>query len=152
MMLQWRAGLRISEALNLELMDLHLDVEPAVLRVRKGKGGKDRLVPLHGELRTIASNQIRYTRKKSGKLVVAHRSTAWRWYEKSLKKLKEEGGISAGQEIGTHTLRHSAARHWLMNGVPINLVSVWLGHASLQTTLVYLQILGDTSDRMAKVP
>ena len=45
--------------------------------------------------------------------------------------------------MGTHTLRHSAARYWLSSGIPINVVSRWLGHASLQTTLVYLEILPD---------
>ncbi len=152
MRLQWRAGPRISEALNLEVADLHLDVEPALLRVRQGKGGKDRMVPVHGELHAALSNHIRYARKKSGRLVAAHRSTAWRWYEKALEVMKKEEEIPDEREIGTHTLRHSAARHWLMNGVPINLVSVWLGHASLQTTLVYLKIIADPGNWMERVP
>ena len=66
--------------------------------------------------------------------------------------MKKEEEIPDEQEIGTHTLRHSAARHWLMNGVPINLVSVWLGHASLQTTLVYLKIIADPGNWMERVP
>ena len=43
-----------------------------------------------------------------------------------------------GRKIGTHTLRHSYARHLLMNGIQINYLSRWLGHSSIQTTLIYL--------------
>ena len=43
-------------------------------------------------------------------------------------------------EVGTHTLRHSYARHLLMHGVPINYLSRWLGHSSIQTTLIYLEL------------
>ena len=49
-------------------------------------------------------------------------------------------------------MRHSAARHWLSSGIPINVVSRWLGHASLQTTLVYLEILPDPLGEMGRVP
>ncbi len=46
----------------------------------------------------------------------------------------------------------TAARHWLASGVPINVVSQWLGHASLQTTIIYLEILPDPIGYMEKVP
>ena len=60
--------------------------------------------------------------------------------------------LSVGRKVGTHTLRHSAARHWLSSGIPINVVSRWLGHASLQTTLIYLEILPDPLGEMGRVP
>ena len=47
MLEQWRAGLRVSEALELEVRDLSLDTATPTLRVRSGKGGKTRLVPVH---------------------------------------------------------------------------------------------------------
>ena len=47
---QWRAGLRIAEALALEVTDLSLDAEPPTLRVRSGKGNRSRIVPMHREL------------------------------------------------------------------------------------------------------
>ncbi len=49
-------------------------------------------------------------------------------------------------------LRHSAARHWLASGIPINVVSRWLGHASLQTTLIYLEVLPDPLGDIERVP
>ena len=44
---QWRAGLRIAEALALEVADLSLDAEPPTLRVRAGKGNRSKIVPMH---------------------------------------------------------------------------------------------------------
>ena len=50
--------------------------------------------------------------------------------------LQEESPGTGKRRPGAHSLRHSAARHWLMVGkVPLNVVSQWLGHASVQVTL-----------------
>ena len=46
-LVQWRAGLRISEALALEAIDLNLDGDNPTLRVTEGKGGRSRVVPVH---------------------------------------------------------------------------------------------------------
>ena len=53
MLEQWRAGLRIAEALALEVGDLSLDAEPPTLRVRTGKGNRSRIVPMHHECLTV---------------------------------------------------------------------------------------------------
>ena len=53
-----------------------------------------------------------------------------------MKRAEELGAIAPGKRIGTHTLRHSYARHLLMNGIPINYLSSWLGHTSIQTMLI----------------
>ena len=56
MLEQWRAGLRVSEALDLEVRDLSLDTHSPTLRVRSGKGGKSRLVPVHPELHVVSND------------------------------------------------------------------------------------------------
>jgi len=152
MLVQWRAGLRISEALALEVADLDLDGDNPTLRVRSGKGGKSRLVPLHAELAVALRTLLDYGNLKRGPLFDASRSTAWRWLKRALDRAVELNQVPPGRYVGTHTLRHSAARHWLASGVPINHVSRWLGHASLQTTLIYLEILPDPSGFMERVP
>ena len=58
--------------------------------------------------------------------------------------LADESPGTGARRPGAHSLRHSAARHWLMVGrVPLNVVSQWLGHASVQVTLrIHLPIVG----------
>ena len=80
------------------------------------------------------------------------RSTAWRWSQEAAARAKALGALSEGRTVGTHTFRHSYARHLLLHGVPINYVSRWLGHRSIQTTLVYLELVPDPAGRLATVP
>lgn len=153
MLVQWRAGLRVSEALAITTGDLSLDSERPTLRVRQGKFGKARVVPVHSELADAFRTAMAYGRHgKDYHLVDAHRSTVWRWVRAAVKKAEAIGVVPPGRRVGTHTLRHSAARHWLASGVPINVVSRWLGHASLQNTLVYLEVLPDPLGDMERVP
>ena len=60
MLEQWRAGLRVSEALDLEVRDLSLDTPNPTLRVRSCKGGKSRLVPVHLELHGALGSALAY--------------------------------------------------------------------------------------------
>ena len=152
MLQQWRAGLRVSEALDLEVRDLSLDTATPTLRVRSGKGDKTRLVPVHPELHGALSSALAYGDISQGRIVEAHPTTAWRWVQAAVKRAEELGAIAPGKRVGTHTLRHSYARHLLMNGIPINYLSRWLGHSSIQTTLIYLELVPDPTGSLASVP
>jgi integrase/recombinase XerD len=152
MLTQWRAGLRISEALKLEVADLSFDADNPTLRIGEGKGKKPRLVPMHSELGAAFRNFLGYSSTRRGRIFNTSRSTAWRWVKDALDNAVQLNQIPLGRHVGTHTLRHSAARHWLASGVPINYVSLWLGHSSIQTTLIYLQVLPDPSNFMDRVP
>ena len=61
------------------------------------------------------------------------------------------GALATGRRVGTHTLRHSYARDLLLNGVPINYLSRWLGHKSIQTTLIYLELVPDPAGQLVGV-
>ena len=152
MLEQWRAGLRIAEALALEVADLSLDAEPPTLRVRAGKGNRSRVVPMHRELQTALKSALSYGSISQGKLVDVYPSTAWRWVRAADRRAEELGAIVPGRKIGTHTLRHSYARHLLLNGIQINYLSRWLGHSSIQTTLIYLELVPDPSGSLDRVP
>ncbi len=67
----------------------------------------------------------------------------------AVKRAEELGAVAPRKRVGTHTLRHSYARHLLMNGIPINHILRWLGHSSIQTTLIYLELVPDPSGRLA---
>ena len=58
-----------------------------------------------------------------------------------------QAGVFRATLSGTHT-----PRHLLMNGIPINYLSRWLGHSSIQTTLIYLELVPDPTGSLAAVP
>ena len=152
MLKQLRGGLRVAEALALEVADLSLDAEPPTLRIRACKGNRSRIVPMHRELQTALRSALSYGSIDQGRLVDVHPSTAWRWVKAVVRRAEELGAIAPVRRIGTHTLRHSYARHLLMNGIQINYLSRWLGHSSIQTTLIYLELVPNPSGSLDRVP
>jgi integrase/recombinase XerD len=139
----YHAGLRASEAINLQIGDIQSS--NAVILVRAGKGKKDRytLLPerLLGELRAYYGNYHPqrpwiFTSQRFPHQPIT-RGTAWRVFYKALKKcgLPNRGGI--------HCLRHSFATHHLQDGIDIARLQKLLGHASLATTARYLHVLAD---------
>ena len=152
MLLQWRAGLRVSEGQALEAADLLLDSDQPTIRVRRGKGGRSRIVPVHPELPNALEAVLQFSQVGRGRLIPVSRSTAWRWVQAAVDRAVALGALPTGRQVGTHTFRHSYARHLLVHGVPINYLSRWLGHRSIQTTLIYLELVPDPAGRLAGVP
>lgn len=132
-------GARISEAVGLDLDDLDLDEGVVLLR---GKGGKQRLVPLGSfaikavEDYLTASRPALVSRAEPAVFLNARggrlsRQSAWT----VLKKAAEAAGITA--DVSPHTLRHSFATHLLDGGADVRVVQELLGHASVTTTQIY---------------
>ena len=149
--LLYAAGLRVSEALRLDLEDISLD--GAFVRVI-GKGDRERLVPV-GE---VALDAIRSWLDGPRRLIVAEhhvqpirggplfvsrtgrrlaRQQAW-----TIVKRAAAGAGLAGR-VSPHTLRHSFATHLLEGGADLRIVQELLGHASISTTQLYTHVTGE---------
>jgi len=142
--LLYAAGLRVSELVNLQLQQVHL--EPGYLVVR-GKGDKERLVPM-GEwaadalkiyLEDARTKLVRKGRSVSevflnGRGNKLSRQGMW----KIIKRYAERSGIR--QDLSPHTLRHSFATHLLENGADLRSLQAMLGHADISTTQIYTHV------------
>ena len=103
---------------------------------------------MHGAL----NNVLAYRDISRCRIKEAHPATAWRWVKTAVKRAEEVRAIAPGKRIGTHTFRHSYARNLLLSDIPINYLSRWLGHSSIQTTLIYLELVPDPTGSLAMVP
>jgi integrase/recombinase XerD len=138
-MLAYGAGLRIGEVCNLRADDI--DPKRMVLRIRGSKRGRERYVMLSarllGALRAYwkvarPSGPCLFPGRKAGTLLT-HRAVA-----QALKKAARRAGL--GKRVSPHTLRHSFATHLLEAGTDIRTLQVLLGHASIESTTIYLHV------------
>ena len=144
-------GARISEAVGLDVDDLDLTDGTVLLR---GKGGKERLVPVGSYARdAVEADLVRgraelsdgrgagrgvpalFLNARGGRL---SRQSAWA----VLAKAAERAGVTT--EVSPHTLRHSFATHLLDGGADVRVVQELLGHASVTTTQVYTLVTVDS--------
>jgi site-specific recombinase XerD len=138
----WRAGLRISEALDLAETDL--DRSRGALTIRRGKGGRRREVGMdRWAWETVARwEDIRATLPVGALFCVIHGPTAGRRWEasaarKQLRRTAEAAGVR--RRFAPHQLRHAHAVELAHEGVPLVVIQRQLGHASLGVTSIYLQ-------------
>jgi len=143
----YACGLRLTEALHLEVSDI--DSARMMLHVHRGKGAKDRFVPLpktalsilrthwktHRNARLLFPAQGRDSRSASS----AHTPMAISSVQGAFRAAKHQAAI-AKRGVSIHTLRHSYATHLLEAGVNLRVIQKNLGHTSLETTMVYLHL------------
>jgi site-specific recombinase XerD len=139
-------GLRLSEALHLQIGDV--DAKRGFVHIHRGKGAKDRYIPLPTstlhQLRThwLTHRHKRFLfpadgRKHKG-MAQAKTPMAPTTPQDAMKLITTK--INFGKKVCTHTLRHSYATHLLESGVSLKVIQKYLGHSSLQTTMVYLHL------------
>ena len=141
--LMYATGIRISETINLSIHDVYWDDK--VVRIL-GKGGKQRIVPIaqvslsylkkyfdpaRSLLRKDKSTDILFLNRFGNKL---SRMGVW----KVIDKLTQEAGTS--KHVSPHTFRHSFATHLLEAGANLRVVQMLLGHSSINTTQIYINI------------
>ena len=152
-------GLRLHEALFLQVSDI--DGQRLQVHVHRGKGAKDRYVPLPND--TLALLRIYWK---------THRNRTWLFpatgrdqkqsasapsrmrrssVQGAFRKAKQRAGITK-MGVAIHTLRHSYATHLLEAGGHPRLIQRYLGHTQLETTMVYLHLTHtgqeDASERL----
>jgi site-specific recombinase XerD len=154
--LMYHCGLRVGEAVRIEVQDLHGRETPPRLHIRNGKGGKDRYVPIAAdaveELRDwwIVHRHPTFLFPSPGRgwadrtLSLSqsmHQSTApmsVSAVQMAYRLARAASGVNSAST--THSLRHSYATHLLEEGVSLLQISKYLGHESIETTVVYTHL------------
>ncbi len=150
----YSAGIRSKELINLNIYDV--DIQKETLFIRKGKGGKDRVVPLTDTAAEFTEGYLLNIRKKLSRgnptdaLIL--RKSGLRIDENSLLRIIRLYIFKANikKHIGCHTLRHTCATHLLAGGANIRYIQELLGHESLESTQVYTKVQIEDLKRIHK--
>ena len=144
MELLYATGMRVSELVSLPLSAARGD--PRMLLIR-GKGGKERMVPLSQPARDALSAWIAHVDEQDGpapRFLFASRAKAGYLTRHSFYLLIKDLAVAAGvspDKVTPHTLRHAFATHLLAHGADLRSIQVLLGHADVSTTEIYTHVL-----------
>ncbi len=155
LMLLYNTGARVSEIIDLKISDLRLDSSGQVKLL--GKGKKQRACPLWTETVGLIKGYIDERDGENQKTELlflnANGSPITRFgvryiVRKYAKKATNQTPSIKSKKVGPHTFRHSTAMHLIRSGNDINVVCDWLGHASINTTHMYVEIDMEMKRRM----
>lgn len=149
----YAGGLRVSELVSLKLRALTRDDGCLMI---KGKGGKERLVPLTETARAAIENWVKLRddhlpkdielRKRSAAYLFPSRGQSGymsrEMFAIDLKQLAMNAGLPPSK-VSPHVLRHAFATHLLARGADLRAVQTLLGHADISTTQIYTHILDE---------
>jgi len=136
-------GLRRAELINLNISDI--DFENDILKIRSGKGDKDREIPLHPEVKKAIIEYLRYRKENNIMPIVKEdilfvgdqlKRLSECWIQTRVKEYAVKTGIK--KNISPHKLRHTALTHWYMNTNDIRFVQKIAGHSKIATTEIYV--------------
>jgi integrase/recombinase XerD len=152
----YATGLRVSELVALPASAARRDQRMLVVR---GKGGKERMVPLNQAARRAMADYLALRTGEDGK-----RGTPGKWlfpsfgeqghltrqhFARELKTLGAACGIGP-ERLSPHVLRHAFASHLLHNGADLRVVQTLLGHADISTTQIYTHVLEERLKAMVR--
>lgn len=134
----YATGLRIREAILLETRDI--DAANQVLRVRHGKGGRERLVPLGRRLYQSLRGYWAHERPTQPWLFTAKTGHPLCGDTARRALLCASAVAGIGKVVTPHMLRHAFATHLLEQGTDLRKIQVVLGHGSIRSTTIYTQV------------
>lgn len=138
----YSAGLRISEATALLISDI--DFDRKTITVRKGKGNKDRCLPLATAL-IVGLNKYLSRYRPTGFLFYSYQNNV-RYSTRSIQQIMSAALQKAQINkpgASVHSLRHSFATHLLENGTNIVQIQGLMGHSDIATTLIYTKLVSE---------
>lgn len=138
LLLAYSAGLRVSEVVRLRVEDIQS--ERGMIRVRGGKGRKDRFTTLSTRVLETLRDYWRVFRPHPWLFPGARpdRHLTARSAQKVISRARQKAGIREG--VTMHTLRHSFATHLLEDGTDLRYVQELLGHRRPETTMIYTHV------------
>ncbi len=137
LMLTYSSGLRLGELRALKVSDI--DSKRMLVRVRQGKGFKDRYTILSAVALELLRTYWKMYNPADWLFVSRHGGQlSDRTIQGVFKKALKQSGV--GKSAGMHSLRHSFATHLMEQGVSLPIIQQLLGHRSLRTTSVYLHV------------
>jgi len=145
--LTYACGFRVSELINLKILDL--DFEEMIGHVRMGKGRKDRIFNIPRFLLKYLKKQVLNQQESNQDYLFT--GPKGKLSDRNIQKIVRIAAKKAeiNKKVHPHTLRHSFATHLLENGVDIRKIQELLGHADLSTTQIYTHI---STEELKKIP
>ena len=145
----YATGMRVSELLSLPCTALTGD---AALLLIRGKGGKERMVPLSDAARDAAAALAGITGRDSRYLFPGRdprRAMTRQGFFLLLKQIALEAGLDPAR-VSPHVLRHSFASHLLARGADLRSLQLLLGHSDIATTQIYTHVLAERLQRLVE--
>jgi site-specific recombinase XerD len=135
------AGLRMGELLNLRLSDI--DLQAKRLRIRSGKGDRDRVLPMTPQLATVLQAYLAVREPAATDHVLIYKGAALT--AQLVPERLQRFGLKAQIEPMTpHRLRHTLATFLINQGMPITSLQKFLGHQDINKTLIYARVYDET--------
>ena len=140
----YAGALRVSEMISVKLEDLKLDLGYMLVR---GKGDKERIVPLGKSAQEILAEYMKHSRgmltgEKTSPLLFLGRG-ARKLTRQRVWQMVRAASSGMGRKASPHMLRHSCATHMVENGADLRTVQTILGHSDISTTQVYTHLALD---------
>ena len=150
----YSTAMRIAEAAALDTADL--DQTAGTLLIRRGKGGKERVVPMGNTATSVLLDYLQHARlrfvssKPGVTALFLAATTGNRLSKASIREIVREAARKAGidRRINPHAIRHACATHMLRAGADLRHIQQLLGHSRIDTTEIYTHV--DATD-LAKV-